>query len=381
MTTINGSLSEPKAVLSGTHRACSPSETLARVRPLMAGLGITRIADVTQLDDIGIPVYQAVRPRSRNLSVSQGKGVTKELAMVSAVMEALETRVAEEVPVTIPNACALDLPSPLGYPLASLTRPRFQSVVESARLDWIKATNIRTGKRTLVPTAVVALDWTRSLRWQPRMFDSNSNGLASGNSWTEAALHGCYELIERDAVFSGSRGHQIDVDSVVTPETSHMVELIRRAGNHLALRYYPHRTGLPAFSARITNELLPYDFAGFGCHLDADVALNRAISEAAQSRLTEIAGSRDDLRARDYFRRRPVSAQSFADDSELLSMQDLSSNLASPDLSTDFDTVLDRISQNYEFDPVAVDLTLEPGVHVVKVIIPEARWNGGDLTW
>ena len=381
MTTINGSLSEPKAVLSGTHRACSPSETLARVRPLMAGLGITRIADVTQLDDIGIPVYQAVRPRSRNLSVSQGKGVTKELAMVSAVMEALETRVAEDVPVTIPNACALDLPSPLGYPLASLTRPRFQSVVESARLDWIKATNIRTGKRTLVPTAVVALDWTRSLRWQPRMFDSNSNGLASGNSWTEAALHGCYELIERDAVFSGSRGHQIDVDSVVTPETSHMVELIRRAGNHLALRYYPHRTGLPAFSARITNELLPYDFAGFGCHLDADVALNRAISEAAQSRLTEIAGSRDDLRARDYFRRRPVSAQSFADDSELLSMQDLSSNLASPDLSTDFDTVLDRISQNYEFDPVAVDLTLEPGVHVVKVIIPEARWNGGDLTW
>ena len=35
--------------------------------------------------------------------------------------------------------------------------------------------------------------------------------------------------------------------------------------------------------------------AGSGCHLSADIALSRALTEAAQSRLTVIAGSRDDL--------------------------------------------------------------------------------------
>lgn len=372
---------EPKAVRSGTHRACSPEETMARVGPLMAGLGITRVADVTRLDDIGIPVFQAVRPKSRNLSVSQGKGVTRELAMVSAVMESVEGRAAEEVPVAVPRARQADLPIRLGYPLACLARARYAEAAAAAELDWAAAVSLVTGGPTLVPAAAVSLDWTRRERWRPRMFDSNSNGLASGNSWSEAVLHGCYELVERDAVFGGGRGRQIALDSVTAPETARMIEQILSAGNRLTLRFYPHKTGLPAFSARITNEILPHDFAGFGCHLDTDIALSRAITEAAQSRLTEIAGSRDDIRARDYFRSRPVSAKSFADDPELFSMDDIGTRSASDDLAEDLGTVVSLVSSNYQWDPLAVDLALGPGVHVVKVIQPGVQWNGGDLSW
>ena len=36
-------------------------------------------------------------------------------------------------------------------------------------------------------------------------------------------------------------------------------------------------------------------FLGVGCHLSPEVALARALTEAAQSRLTFIAGSRDDM--------------------------------------------------------------------------------------
>jgi ribosomal protein S12 methylthiotransferase accessory factor len=44
-------------------------------------MGVTRIANVTGLDRIGIPVAIAVRPNSRSVSVAQGKGQTVPLAL------------------------------------------------------------------------------------------------------------------------------------------------------------------------------------------------------------------------------------------------------------------------------------------------------------
>jgi ribosomal protein S12 methylthiotransferase accessory factor len=75
----------PKAHRRGCHRAVAPHETLARLRPLLAGMGITRVADITGLDRIGIPVFVACRPNSRSLAVSQGKGLDADAARVSAI--------------------------------------------------------------------------------------------------------------------------------------------------------------------------------------------------------------------------------------------------------------------------------------------------------
>jgi ribosomal protein S12 methylthiotransferase accessory factor YcaO len=80
----------PKAFRRGTHRALAPDETLARVRHHASQMGITRLGNVTGLDLIGIPVAVAVRPNSRSVSVSQGKGLTLPQAMASALMEAVE---------------------------------------------------------------------------------------------------------------------------------------------------------------------------------------------------------------------------------------------------------------------------------------------------
>ena len=81
----------------GTHRLADPSETLARVRPHMVRMGITRLGNITGLDRIGIPVAIAVRPNSRSVSVSQGKGLDLPQAMASALMEASEGFHAEEI--------------------------------------------------------------------------------------------------------------------------------------------------------------------------------------------------------------------------------------------------------------------------------------------
>src|SRR5262252_8690331 len=87
----------PKAIRRGTHRVFAPSETLARFRPLAPQMGITRLGNVTGLDRIGIPVAIAVRPNSRSVSVSQGKGLDLTQAMASALMEAIEGFHAEEI--------------------------------------------------------------------------------------------------------------------------------------------------------------------------------------------------------------------------------------------------------------------------------------------
>ncbi|HCI78067.1 MAG TPA: hypothetical protein DHW02_00065, partial [Ktedonobacter sp.] len=46
-----------KALYIGTHRVCPPEETFSRVEPFFSTMGITRVADITHLDDLGIPVF------------------------------------------------------------------------------------------------------------------------------------------------------------------------------------------------------------------------------------------------------------------------------------------------------------------------------------
>lgn len=79
----------------GTFRVRDPKETIECVKPLLRGFGITRVANVTGLDVVGVPVWCAIRPLSRSLTVSQGKGITHELAAISAAMESIELYHAE----------------------------------------------------------------------------------------------------------------------------------------------------------------------------------------------------------------------------------------------------------------------------------------------
>ena len=70
-------LAAAKGYTAGTHRTRSPADTLAAWAPLMPRLGITRLADITGLDVIGLPVIQAVRPNARSVSVSANPAARK----------------------------------------------------------------------------------------------------------------------------------------------------------------------------------------------------------------------------------------------------------------------------------------------------------------
>lgn len=86
-----------KGYLTGTHRTRSPRETLSDYAHFMPRMGITRLANVTGLDSIGLPVYTAIRPNSRSLATSQGKGFDADSAKASARMESIETWHAEQI--------------------------------------------------------------------------------------------------------------------------------------------------------------------------------------------------------------------------------------------------------------------------------------------
>src|ERR1700712_3043758 len=86
-----------KAYLRGTHRLVPPAQTVERVRPMLRALGITRVADVTGLDSIGIPVVMVCRPNARSLSVAQGKGQDLDAARASGLMESIEQWHAEHI--------------------------------------------------------------------------------------------------------------------------------------------------------------------------------------------------------------------------------------------------------------------------------------------
>lgn len=283
--------SAPAAFRFGTHRRRSPVATLAAIQPIAASCGVTRLADVTGLDTIGIPVFQAIRPLARSLSVSQGKGVTRVAARVSALMEAIELHHAEVIAPDMRGAArAGDCLAPN----------------DGAAIDWCEAIDLLSGSVTRVPHALVSMDYAHPAR----VPSATSNGLASGNDTAEAIVSGLCEVIERDAqshwlALSPRERHAcaIDPDTITAPLGRRLLRVVRQAGLGLRLWAFGESHGVAAIACAL-YELAPYPVLGpvmgAGAHLEPLVALARAVTEAAQVRATLIAGARDDLRERDY---------------------------------------------------------------------------------
>ena len=90
-------MNEEIKYFKGTHRVIAPSKTIEINQDKLKTAGITRIADITDLDRIGIPIYTAIRPTAEEgaVSIYGGKGISKDHARASAMMEGFERYSAE----------------------------------------------------------------------------------------------------------------------------------------------------------------------------------------------------------------------------------------------------------------------------------------------
>ncbi|MFB7598713.1 YcaO-like family protein [Streptomyces sp. NPDC056160] len=366
-----------KTYFTGTHRACPPAQTWDRIVPLLPAAGVTRIADVTWLDDIGIPVYQAISPANRYLSVYQGKGLDRISAKVSAAMEAIERwHGAHPDPRPDHTGSVGETEPELGYRLDELMLRSRHCLNPATRLAWRAAQRLADNGRTLVPLEYLSLDRRVRPRWRPPLFTATSNGLAGGNTRYEAIVHGLYEVIERDAVHRNTpAGPAFAVDPATVPApAAGLIERYRAAGVRVGIGVLDTPLRVPCFSVAIVSDGFPLPVYGYGCHLDAQVALCRALTEAAQVRVSVIAGARDDLDDRLYARLRRAMAGGAppapSDDRPTVGLDTVES-VRVPDHRTEAALLADRIVTVTGRSPLVVDHTrAEFGVPVVHVVCP-----------
>jgi ribosomal protein S12 methylthiotransferase accessory factor len=379
-----------KAYTLGTHRVRTPSETLAAVTPLLDRIGITRVANITGLDRVGIPVWQAIRPNGRTLAVSQGKGLDAASAKVSAIMESIEVWHAESVslPVRVESYEAL-LRTGAALDPARLPRLGGHRVEPHRILSWVEGDDLLAGGRVWVPFELVHQMFLVPEPPGSGCFFRSSNGLASGNTRAEALVHALSEVIERDG-FARSRAlarpalerRRLDPATVSDGAAAELLARFEKAGIAVALHDLTTPLRVPIFSAlifdRSSDDLVnPVPAAlGGGCHPDAGVALCRALTEAAQSRLAFISGARDDLDRATFHRAQAretlAAARRLIDEAGPGSARfgDVA-GCATPTVEGDLAALLGRLRRARIRQAAAIDLSRgEMPVKVVRVVVP-----------
>ncbi|KFA87721.1 YcaO-like family protein [Archangium violaceum] len=373
---------------AGTHRTRPPDQTFRDYSRFMGPMGITRLANVTGLDFIGVPVYVAVRPNARSLSVTQGKGLDPDSAKVSALMEAIECWHAEHIdkPLRYESPHALRRSAEV-MDLEPLLAQMGRESLPHAPLLWMEGYDLIRQTAVWVPWELVSL-YDVPPPGVVRTFTPSSNGLASGNHLLEAMVHGLCELIERDATTlwflsedgTGGKASQLRLDTVEEPLCRALLERLAEAGLRVGVYDNTSDVGIASYQCVLFDKpgalrRMGY-FWGFGCHLAPEVALLRALTEAVQCRLTEITGTRDDIPWEAYQQNR--------DEEELREMErlilepppslrfDARRSLAGEGFEEDLTRVLEALRGAGITSVVAVDLTRpEVGVPVVKMLAPE----------
>ncbi|GAA1456713.1 YcaO-like family protein [Nocardiopsis exhalans] len=379
----------PKARFEGTHRLVPPEVTVERALGHAARMGITRVADVTGLDRIGVPVTMVTRPNARSLAVNQGKGLTLAAARASGVMEAVETHHAEHPRLPLRLASERELRRSAQVVDCSLlpAAPEGHHSPELPTL-WAPGVDLLSGEEVFVPYEMVHTHYTTEALPGQGCFLASSNGLASGNHPLEALCHALYEVIERDATVlweladdPAREATRIDLDTVTDPGCREVLDRFTAAGVIAAVWEQTSDLGVPVYLCEIvdaadqTVEPIPAA-AGMGAHHDPGLALSRALTEAAQSRLTTIAGSRDD---------QPREAYGTAQDTAVLAAHraELADTATArrahrgvsvavhETFDEDLRDLLARLGDAGVERVAAVDLAVpEIGVDVVRVVVP-----------
>lgn len=295
-------LGPPDLVRDGSPDRCFAEHA----RRAAAACGVTRLADITRLDRLGLPVWQAIRPAGRALSVHQGKGATTAAAQVGALCEAIESHCAETSLADGPHCGFADLPPSYRAPDISdycKTRDLAQAAAAARPTWWCRANDVVTGAELYLPHALLSLDYTTGL---PSPFERTSLGLGAGPDQGHALSTALLEVVERDAVGAWQRLNLVDrLRTVVNPATIPFgwFQGWRDRLGALAIDPTTYRivspTAVPVLKCVIGGVEEFGDryriFSGTAAHPDPEIALFKALAEAVQSRLTWIAGVRDDI--------------------------------------------------------------------------------------
>jgi ribosomal protein S12 methylthiotransferase accessory factor len=404
----------------GSGRFCvAPTRALALASRLKAVVGITRVANITGLDIVGLPNALAYRPEGRwSSTIGSGKSETLSGARVGAIMEEVEKWAQEQFPRVgfAPPEVAASYrelrrrqraanPELLGLPHDSCYRPELV-------LGWRKCADLMGGGDIYVPSALIAFERTKndilySERLGSRVF--NTNGVASGFTLEEAVTHALCEYIERHActlayVLEGNPGGPFAlptrlIDLATVPRsTGRIVRRLERVGR-VRLFDVTSDVQVPTFGVKLlVSASLELDWfgsslaevPGWAAHPDPEVAANMALLEASQSLMTQIAGGREDLtvHARSLGRHERTHGWTRGHHIETHGEEtptkpfDAVKGFRSRDAGEDVAWILDRLRQAGIRQVLVADYSLPEiaPARVVRVLIPGLESNGTFFT-
>jgi ribosomal protein S12 methylthiotransferase accessory factor len=367
--------------------ATGPSRAL-RPRAWQAALGVTRLARLTGLDRAGVEVAAAIRPGGHVLQVSTGKGETAGQAAVSALAEAAELWGAER-PLALLHGTARELGAHFGD--RGVVGPGELAAADGAgpgwgdlRLAWRTGDDLLSGRPCLVPAHAVHCPPPGAEPLGPAVVPWTSNGLAAHPSRPAALLHAQLELSERDQLArafpagfapGAVRRRLLDPASLgrSAPRTATWAGRLAARGFRLHLLDATADLGLPCAAAILVDlEGGPVPVAaGYACRLGRDEALLAALLEAAQSRLSEIHGAREDVLHGAREAGRPLAER-------CARLRPSRRAAALPDhgrfpVEGALRLVLGRLAAAGHARVVACDLAAPAGLASVKVLVPGMR--------
>lgn len=318
----------------GGHRAASPEETLERYGHLISPItGLVADLQRCEVDPEGlVHVYiagdnRAVQRWTSDVlkvhfrSKSAGKGVTCAQARASGLCEALERfsgyhrgyERCRRARFSALGDAAVDPRACMQYSAAqyrdrdrwNARRSRFNLVPspfdDDEELDWSPAWSLTHARERWLPTSLLYYAYPSPGRV---VCIADSNGAAAGNTLEEAVLQGVLELIERDALgiwwYNRAARPAVALDDFGDPYPGRLKALLARCERTLWVLDLTHDLGIPVFGAfsRRLGRGPERIIMGFGAHLDARIALLRAVTELNQM-LSWVLPSEDERRAPD----------------------------------------------------------------------------------
>lgn len=283
------------------HRPTAPLERLFP-KGLLEAAGVTRIARVTGLDRTQVEVACAVRPQGHILQVSQGKGDTFASAALSAGFEAVELWAAENPDSERFRWSTYEALSREGnvwgpLELAMSNEPGLWS--PRLLIPWVRASRLGPKGEVWVPARAVYCPNPSHIDAGPQVTRWTSNGLGAGSTRSRALRHALLELFERHVLSKvlpegwterAAKGRRVRATGKLMDSLE--AQGFEVAAFDLSLPNAPPVAGVLLRSEDRGAQALT---AGYACRLKFGDAVHSAVLEAAQSRLTDIHGAREDV--------------------------------------------------------------------------------------
>lgn len=376
-----------KKYIKDSHQSVSPEVTVKNAKLRLKQFGteiLENLQDVSDLNSMDLPVLRVNCKERHN---EWGKGLTEEQCQASAIMERIErysssVNYREKIDVTKSkfNDIKNQAISRTKFGLQNIQHALYGDEINEIEADWVKAFSLVNNKQFLVPADRMFFCYHQNY------IDFNeTTGLASGNTMEEAINHAICEVMERHILhkffINQPNVKQIDLKTAENPQLKNLIENLQKKGFTIIANDFSGNWNLSSVSIFIFHPKEKIIFNNyFNCATapDPEIALIRAITEAAQNRSV--------CKYRKFFFENRNGFFSGAaknvlrqykwltSDKKQISINQLP-NISREDFKEEINLMVNDIAEK-GYDVLAYDLT-HPGIKipVVRVVIPGLQPN------